>query len=338
MATLYVASDRPRAGRTALCVTLARHLSQDGRRVAAFKPFHSPAGDGDADPDAAILAAAAGATAPGAAWPIPLLQGEEPDVARAMRAYGEATSRADVAIVEGLSGLDGATGEASGRLAREMDAGVVAVIAYADGIGVEEAAAARRLFGDRLAGVVINGVTKYKSRDVSERLVPSIEAEGARVLAAIPEERRLLGVTAGQIADHLGGRFLSWEEKRNNLVEHYLIGGLVLDWGVLYFQRFANKAVIVRGNRPDLQMAALRTPTSCIVLTGGHPPIQYVSYEAGEEEVPLIQVDTDTLETAAALESLQERALFDHPLKHEQFRELMSRHCDWDALRGALAG
>ena len=120
MATLYVASDRPRAGRTALCVTLARHLAQDCRRVATFKPFHSPANDGDSDPDAAILAAAAGATAPGAAWPIALLQGEEPDVARAMRAYGEATTGADVAIVEGLSGLKGATGEASGRLAHEM--------------------------------------------------------------------------------------------------------------------------------------------------------------------------------------------------------------------------
>ena len=338
MATLYVASDRPRAGRTALCVTLAQRLRQDGRQVAAFKPFHSPANGGDADPDASILAAAAGATPPGDAWPIPVSQDAEPDVARAMRAYGEATAGADVAIVEGLSGFDGASGEASGRMAREMDAIVVAVIAYRDGIGLEEARAARQLFGERLAGVVINGVTRYKSREVSEQLAPLFQAQNVRVLASIPEDRRLLGVTAGQIADHLGGTFLDWEEKRDNFVEHYLIGGMVLDWGVLYFQQFDNKAVIVRGNRPDLQMAALRTPTSCIVLTGGYPPIQYVSYEAGEEEVPLIQVETDTLETAAALESLQERAQFDHPLKHEQFRELMSRHADWDALLGALAG
>ena len=336
MATLYVASDRPRAGRTALCVTLAQRLRQDGRQVAAFKPFRSSAGD--SDPDAAILAAAAGATAPGDAWPIAVSQDTTPDVERAMTAFGEATADADVTIVEGLSGFNGATGEASSRLAREMDATVIAVIAYREGIGLEEARAARQLFGDRLAGVVINGVTRYKSREASEQLAPRFQAANARVLATIPEDRRLLGVTAGQIAEHLGGRFLDWEEKRDNFVEHYLIGGMVLDWGVLYFQRFENKAVIVRGNRPDLQMAALRTPTSCIVLTGGHPPIQYVSYEAGEEEVPLIQVETDTLETAAALESLQERSQFDHPLKHEQFRELMSRHADWDALLGALAG
>lgn len=336
MATLYVASDRPRAGRTALCVTLAQRLRQDGRQVAAFKPFRSSADGSGADPDAAILAAAAGATAPGDAWPVPA--GEVPDVPLAMRTYAEATAGAEVAIVEGLSGFDGASGEASSRMAREMDAIVIAVIAYREGIGLEQARAARQLFGERLAGVVINGVTRYKSREVTEQLAPSFQAAGARVLASIPEDRRLLGVTAGQIAEHLGGTFLDWEEKRDNFVEHYLIGGMVLDWGVLYFQRFENKAVIVRGNRPDLQMAALRTPTSCIVLTGGYPPIQYVSYEAGEEEVPLIQVETDTLETAAALESLQERTQFDHPLKHDQFRDLMSRHADWDALLGALAG
>ena len=338
MATLYVASDRPRAGKTALCVTLARRLRQDDRRVAAFKPFHSPANDGDADPDAPLLAAAAGADLPGEAGPLPVSHGAEPDTARAMRAYAEATTGAETAIVEGLSGLDGAAGAASAHMASEMGASVVVVISYRDGIGVDEARAARQLFGERLAGVVVNGVTKYKSRDVSERLAPRIEALGVRVLASVPEDRRLLGVTAGQIADHLGGRFLDWEEKRDNFVERYVIGGMVLDWGVLYFQQFDNKAVIVRGNRPDLQMAALRTPTECIVLTGGHPPIQYVSYEAGEEEVPLIQVDTDTLETAAALESLQERTQFDHPLKHDRFRDLMSRHADWDALLGAVAG
>ncbi len=338
MPTLYVASDTPRAGKTALSATLAQRLRQDGRRVAVFKPFYSPANDGDSDPDAAILAAAAGASAPGATWPTVVSDGAEPDVARAMSAYAEATAGADAAVVEGLSGLDGAAGEASARLASEMDASVIVVIAYRDGLGLDEARAARQLFGERLAGVVVNGVTRYKSREVGGQLAPRIESQNVKVLAAIPEDRRLLGVTAGQIADHLGGRFLDWEEKRDNFVERYIIGGMVLDWGVLYFQQFDNKAVIVRGNRPDLQMAALRTPTACIVLTGGHPPIQYVSYEAGEEEVPLIQVDTDTLETAAALESLQERTQFDHPMKHEQFRELMSRHADWDALLGAVTG
>ena len=85
-----------------------------------------------------------------------------------------------------------------------------------------------------------------------------------KVIAAIPEDRRLLGMSVEQLAQHLGGKFLNWEEKKDNFVEHFLIGGMVLDWGVLYFQRFDNKAVIVRGDRPDIQMAALRTPPQAV--------------------------------------------------------------------------
>ena len=255
---------------------------------------------------------------------------------RALETSRQVGSGADVTIVEGLSGLRDAVGANSQALAERLDAQVIAVLGYASGAVADEAQRAKGLFGDRLAGVIINGVTRYKMREVESNLAPRLEADGIKVLASIPEDRRLLGMSVEQLAQHLDGRFLSWEEKKDNFVEHFLIGGLVLDWGVLYFDRFENKAVIVRGDKPDIQMAALGTPTSCIVLTAGQPPIQYVQYEAGQEEVPLIQVDTDTLETAEALESLQEKAIFDHPMKQGQFMELMSRHGSWDAVYQSL--
>ena len=340
MPTLYIASDRARAGKTAVCVTLAYHLSQEGKKVALFKPFHVPARAGETNPDGQILRQAANDQGTEAAtWPMTLSGAEDLrqlPVDQALGAFREATAGADVSIVEGLSGLADPIGPTSNHLAVELDALVVVVMGYTPDLAVEDVLRAKEVFGDRLAGVVLNGVTRYKVREVRDQLAPRMEAEGVKVLATIPEDRRLLGVTVGQLAQHLDGKFLNWEEKRDNFVEHFLIGGWILDWGVLYFERFSNKAVIVRGDRPDIQMAALRTPTSCIVLTGGHPPIQYVSYEAGEEEVPLIQVEADTLSTAAALENLQESALFDHPMKQEQFRELMSQHGDWDALYRSL--
>ena len=70
-------------------------------------------------------------------------------------------------------------------------------------------------------------------------------------------------------------------------------------------------------------MAALQTETSCLVLTGGHDPIQYVEYEAQEEEVPIIKVDADTINTTIALESLQKKSVFGHPIKRKQFDELI---------------
>jgi BioD-like phosphotransacetylase family protein len=336
MPTLYIASDQARAGKTALCVTLAHQLSQEGRKVALFKPFHMPSQAGGIDQDAQILRKAVNAEGTeSTAWPIAIPQdgdlGELP-VDLALGEFREATSGADISIVEGLSGLTDALGSASNRLAVGMDASVIVAIGYTPNLVLEDILRARQLFGDRLAGIVLNGVTRYKIREVKAQLVPRVEAEGVKVLATIPEDRRLLGVTVGQLAQHLAGKFLNLEEKSDNLVEHYLIGGMILDWGVLYFERFSNKAVIVRGDRPDIQMAALKTPTSCIVLTGGHAPIEYVHYEAGEEEVPLIQVEMDTLATTEALESLQEKVLFDHPVKQEQFRELISQHGDWEAM------
>jgi len=340
MSVVYVASDRERVGKTAVCVTLAHHLSQEGKKVALFKPFHLQTQAGETDTDGQILRQAANVhVAEAAQWPIAVSQDanlEDLPVEQALGAFREATAGADISIVEGLSGLADPLGPASHRLAEELDAVAIVVIGYAPDLTVEKVLMAKQLFGERLAGVIINGVTRYKLREVKAKLAPMIENAGVKVLAAIPEDRRLLGVSVGQLAQHLNAKFLSGEEKKDNFVEHFLIGGLILDSGVLYFERFSNKAVIVRGDRPDIQMAALGTPTSCILLTGGQPPIQYVSYEAGEEEVPLVQVESDTLSTVAALESLQGKALFDHPLKEEQFRELMSQHGDQEALYRSL--
>ncbi len=337
MVTLYITSDRARAGKTALCITLANHLSREGKKVALFKPFCLQSQTGETDPDVQILRQAASVQGPeDAAWPMGLSQGGELQVAQATDAFKEATAGAEISIVEGLSSIADPLGSASKHMAEDIDAAVIVVMGYTSGLGLEDILKAKQLFGDRLAGIVLNGITRYKLREVKAQLVPSIEAEGIKVLASIPEDRRLLGVSVGQLARHLDGKFLNLEKKRDNLVEHYLIGGMILDWGVLYFERFTNKAVIVRGDRPDIQMAALKTATSCLVLTGGHPPIQYVKYEAGEQEVPLIQVEADTLNTASALESLQERVLFDHPMKHDQFQELMSQHGDWEALYSSL--
>ena len=76
-----------------------------------------------------------------------------------------------------------------------------------------------------------------------------------------------------------------------------MIGGMVLGSGKDYFNRFNNKAVLVRGNRPDIQMAAINNNTSCLILTGEHTITDYIKYHANEEEIPIISVNTSTHET-----------------------------------------
>ena len=75
-------------------------------------------------------------------------------------------------------------------------------------------------------------------------------------------------------------------------------------------------------------MASLGTPTSCMVLTNGIEPIEYIRYEAEQEEVPVMVVETDTLGTMDALNGLESKARFDHKLKLARFDELFSDHVD----------
>ena len=155
-----------------------------------------------------------------------------------------------------------------------------------------------------LLGVVINMVTRYKHDYVQSQIAPPLESQGIKTLAVIPEDRTLLAPTVSQIASHLAGEFVVGDPDRDDLIERVLIGGNILDWGETYFGRHENKAVIVRGDRPDIQMAALNTSTACLVLTGGHDLNQYIQLQADSQDVPVLVLESDTLTAARAFEEL----------------------------------
>ena len=107
--------------------------------------------------------------------------------------------------------------------------------------------------------------------------------------------------------------------------------------GADYFGRSERKAVIVRGDRPDIQMAALGTPMQCLILTGGHHPIQYVKYEAEEEEIPVVLVQSDTVTATKNLETLFQHTTVHHLDKADYFAQLLAETVDVEVLKDALA-
>jgi BioD-like phosphotransacetylase family protein len=243
------------------------------------------------------------------------------------------SSAADIVIVEGSTAL---SPEEHRRLAETLDAKILAVVAYSPDIPSDALTSWLTGLGDRTVGAVVNGLTRHRGRDAEAALMPSIGSDGVTTLGVVPEDRRLLGVSVGQIAQHLDGRFVSGEDGSDVLVEHLMVGGMGMDPGEYYFGIHESKAVIVRGDRPDLQMAALKTSTACLVMTKGIEPIEYVQYEAREEEVPVIVVETDTLGTMEALNGLMDSARFDHSLKLARYSELADEHIDLPALYDAL--
>ena len=183
-------------------------------------------------------------------------------------------------------------------------------------------------FGERLIGMVVNGRTQYQGTAVETEFIPALEALGIRTLGVVPEDRKLVSATIDQIVECLEGRYLQGEEHGDRIIEHFLVGGMGLDRGTLYFGIREDKAVIVRGDRPDIQMAALHTPTSCLILTNGAEPVEYIVHEADLEEVPIVIADTDTLDTMKALRTLQDGVRFDHPDKVERFGALLRENVD----------
>ena len=113
-----------------------------------------------------------------------------------------------------------------------------------------------------------------------------------------------------------------------------MVGGFGMDPGEYIFSTRNKKAVIVRGDRPDVQMSALQTDMQCFILTRGMEPIEYVKYECDEEEVAAIIVDMDTIETMTAVGPLQLQARFDHPDKLDRAKKLLADVTDVKTITG----
>ena len=337
MAVLCITSLTQGEGKTALSAGLARVLIGQGRAVHAFNPIRI-AGKDDAGLDSAFLASITGATPP-TGWPLTMSPSQAgsnlpKDTAQAI---SDASIPSYNTIIEAPALLDEGIDAAPlvQSLAAALDARVLLVARYSPDLTARIMEAASG-FGNRLAGVVINRVFKYRTQEAQARLVEALRSQNISVLALLPEDRRLQAVTVGRMAGHLNGEYFLGQDKKDQLFDNVLIGGIVLDNGVEYFGISHTKAVLVRADRPDIQMAALQTPTRCLVLTGGHRPIQYIEHEAREEEVPVILVQQGTLEASRQLDTLFDEATIHYPDKADAFADLLQSHADLEALGQAI--
>jgi BioD-like phosphotransacetylase family protein len=96
-------------------------------------------------------------------------------------------------------------------------------------------------------------------------------------------------ITVGELAESVGGKIISHPEKSGELVENYMLGALTVDSGLDYFNRKKNKAAIIRQERLDMQLAALETSTTCLVLSGEeNTPAYRVRQKAASHGIPII--------------------------------------------------
>jgi len=253
-------------------------------------------------------------------------------------AYGRLSSGKDLVLLEGGGNLrEGYTvGLPAQTLLEMLDAKALVVVPHSVHMLTDDALAVQAALGDRLLGVVINRVPRYRMRFAEQVVCSYLEGRGVRVYGVLPEERLLQAVSVREIADRLDGEVLCAEDSLDELVENLMVGAMSVESALSYFRRLPNKAVITGGDRPDVQLAALETSTRAIVLTGNLRPSAIILSRAEEVGVPMVMVRPDTMTTVEALSSFFGHSRFHQPKKIERFGELLAERFDLDGLLSDL--
>jgi BioD-like phosphotransacetylase family protein len=163
-----------------------------------------------------------------------------------------------------------------------------------------------RSLGGKVAGVVLNRVPSRR-QEAAEK---AFEAAGLRVLFAIPEDRLLATPTLSGVATALNSQPIYFDSNGDRPLDRPAIAPISADPGQGYFSRTEANAVIVRSDKPDLQLAALNAGASCLIVTGGFPFLGYVLERAEADEIPLIPTKMSTVETVKVIESLYAKQPF----------------------------
>jgi len=332
LVALYITSLEKGSGKTAICAGLIKHLLDDGKKTGFSKPVvtGSKGSSNEAtDNDAAFIKRLFALKEP-ADLLSPAFSDDNALKNGIKGVYTKLSQDKDVVIVEGATDQS----QSSRDIAETLDARVIIVESYSQ--EPFKAADHYKDFGKRLLGVVFNKVPGNRIDSLRAEASARLDKTGVNILGVLPEDRALLALTVGELAEHIQGEMFSGAEEAAGLVENVMIGAMSIDSGLDYFGRKDNKAVVVKGERPDMQLAALETSTSCLILTGGEEPKPAVAYQAEEKSIPIIITKDDTITTIKTIEDTPGEIRFSQDSKLARITGLMERNFDFKAVYKGL--
>jgi len=353
MVTLYVASTEAFSGKTSLCIGLFKHLRRDGFTLGYMKPLttriqhvdgQQVAQDAQFVHDALDLDETLEDIAPIALTSeliedeIRSPKGRDHYRQQLVSAFQRVSAERDVVILEGVGRpLEGALLHLSGpEVVELLDAQVIVIALYEDTLSLDIAAGLPALYGDRLAGLIINAVPRRHMRFVQQIASSMLEARGFPVFAVLPKERLLSSISVSELIEELHGECLCCEDRTDELVEYLMVGAMTAGSALTYFRRQPNKAVITGGDRHDVQLAALETSTRCLILTGSYRPSDVVLSRACEVGVPIVVVESDTLTAVRVVEAIFGRTFLRQTRKSAHFSNILEERFDFPRFYAQL--
>jgi len=342
---LLVGSTQAHSGKSSIVLALGLFLRQQGYHVGYYKPLGWPTCDSSGfcvDEDSRFLGERLQLFVPA---PLALL--ESPVLERAL--LQEESSHFQERLDHQLAKIRQRNGESVDRvliecggtpnegyflglslhqLAQRLEADLLMVVRYTSLASLEALVGLRERLPGAQMGVILNDIPETQYDHLKTVLLPALEARGLQVLGLLPSNPILKSISVGELAQKLSAEILCGRDHLDLLIEQVNIGAMTVSAALRFFRRMANKVVVTGGDRTDIQMAALQTSTSCLVLTGQLPPDPKILARAEELEVPVLSVSYDTLRTVRLIELAIAEARFQEPVKVECMQDLIQKNLD----------
>jgi hypothetical protein len=352
--SLYVTSVERYSGKTAVCLALARRFQADGYRVGYLKPVslqpYRVSGH-ITDEDAAFVKDILKLEAP--AWELSpvvitpeflrerLRSHEEINLLDKVKTASEtAGSGRDILLLEGGASLrEGyVAGLPTAVVAETLGSIVLLVVKYRDEVRImDDVLATHDRLHELMCGVIINRVPAEASTFVKDMVKPYLEKRGLHIYAVLPEQRGLEALTVGDLVKTLEADVLTRSPNFQALVESLTVGAMTAEAALSRFRQQINKAVITGGDRTDIQLAALETSTTCLILTGNLQPSPLIVKQAEEFGVAILLVTGNTMETIEKIERVFGKTRLGQADKLRKFEQLMAANLDLQQLYRCLS-
>ena len=347
MISLYVGSTSGYTGKTLITMGLGSKFKKDGLRVGYIKPvgiLPIKVDDILTDNDAWRIYRALELKDPvSEICPIVLTQelavksylkdvkGLLPKI---VKSFNQMSKDKDVMLVGGYGSIY--TGSYLGLqgldVIKKLNSRVVIVAKYEGEYIVDYVLQAKKDLKDKFLGVILNKVTMEYKQSADEYAVPFLKRKGVDILGIIPHDPIVGSITVEELNDMLGGKVLCCHDKLGNLVEHFLIGAMQVDKAIEYFRKIRNNAVIVGGDRADIQLSAIESGSVCLILTGELYPSEIILSRAEQKNIPLLVVREDTYSIAKKLEKMSVRLRLRDKAKVERGMNLVIQNVNFPLL------
>jgi len=352
MVGVYIGSTSGYSGKNLIAMSLGLRFKKEGLRVGYMKPVGAVPRKENGQPgdeDAFFLQEVLGLRQdPELVTPVVVtreftVRAFSEDIGDLMpgivSAYEELSRDKDVMIIAGSGNLLGSgtyCGLDGVSVSRALGAKALVIDRYQNELKYDYVLRCQEALGDNLAGVILNDIPDHYRPEVDELIVPFFKRKGVDVLGVIASDPIMSAIKVSDLAERLGGKIISAHHKADRVVENFLIGTMQVENFLTHFMRHKNSAIIVGGDRSDVQLVALEGSCPCLVLTGNLYPNDIILTRSEVLQTPIIMVREDTFSVAKKMENILSRHKLRDMIKVNHGVQLVGAALNFEMLKEKL--